>query len=343
MRKLRYAVFGTGFWSHYQIPAWEETGETQLVALFNRTKKRALEVAAKFGVAKVYDTPDELLDNEDLDFVDIITEAQGHESLVKLCADRGIPVICQKPMAENYQTALEMVKACESNGVPFFVHENYRWQEPIRACKALVDSGRIGTVFRLNLNFVHALPEFAWANQPLLKTLPRLVMSDQGSHQFDLARFFLGEMESVYASSLAVRPEITGEQAATVILKNSTSVCTVTLSFVTFSRKGHFPQMTMTLEGTKGTIELDIDFLIRVTDSEGTHSWRCPPTNYHWADHTYLVNHASMVPIHRNFIEYFRTGKLPETTSQDNLKTMRLVEAAYRSAERNVVVAVETL
>ena len=59
---------------------------------------------------------------------------------------------------------------------------------------------------------------------------------------------------------------------------------------------------------------------------------------YAWADPDYDVNHASMVPLHENFLRGLRGGPPPENTGADNLKTMQLVYAAYESAEQNTVV-----
>lgn len=183
MATLRFAVLGTGFWSLYQIPAWFEVGGVELVAVYNRTVSKAERVAERFGVPRVYGDPEQLLQEETLDFIDIITEAPAHAPLVLLAAKYKVPVICQKPMAPDYATAQQMVAACKEAGIPFFVHENYRWQAPIRAVKQLVDEGQIGRLFRGRFQFVHALEPFVWKNQPMLKNLQRLIIADQGSHQ----------------------------------------------------------------------------------------------------------------------------------------------------------------
>ena len=167
MADLRFAVFGTGFWSRYQIPAWFEVGGVDLVALYNRTVSKAEAAAELYGVPSVYGDPEELLRNEKLDFIDIITEAAAHEPLVLLAAQYGIPVICQKPMSGDYAACQRMVRACDDAGVPFYVHENYRWQAPIREVKRIVDEGCIGRLFRGRFQFLHALEPFVWENQPL--------------------------------------------------------------------------------------------------------------------------------------------------------------------------------
>ena len=83
------------------------------------------------------------------------------------------------------------------------------------------------------------------------------------------------------------------------------------------------------------------DFWIRLTTAAGTQIRRCPPPCYPWADPAYDVNHASMVPLHQDFLRALRTGRPPENTGEDNLKTMRLVYAAYESAERNQVIQLD--
>ena len=338
MANLRCAVFGTGFWSLYQIPAWHEVGGVDIVACYNRTVARAEAVAQRFGIPKVYGNPEELLQNEELDFIDIITEVPAHEPLVLLAAKYKVPVICQKPMAASYESARRMVDACREAGIPFFVHENYRWQAPVRAAKQIVEAGRIGRIFRGRFQFAHELPEFAWQNQPLLKQLEKLVIADQGSHQLDLARFFMGEARSIYCQHRAVRRDIAGEDVASIALQMDDAICNVELTFVTKTEGKHFPETTFLLEGTKGTLELRPDFWIHLTTAEGTLINRYPPPRYSWADPAYDVNHASMVPLHQNFLHALRTGEPPENTGEDNLKTMQLVYAAYESAARNQVV-----
>jgi predicted dehydrogenase len=341
MQPLKFAVLGTGFWSHYQIPAWFEVGGVELVAVYNRTVSKAERVAEKFGVPKVYGDPEELLQKEDLDFIDIITEVPAHAPLVHLAAKYKVPVICQKPMAPDYETAQKMVAVCQEAGIPFFVHENYRWQHPIRELKKVVDEGHIGRPFRGRFQFLHALEDFVWENQPLLKQLERLIIADQGSHQFDLARFFFGEARSIYCQHLRVRDDIAAEDVASVTLQMDQAICNVEMSFVTKVEWNHFPEELIYLEGPKGTLELAADFWIRLTTDAGTQIRRCPPPHYAWADPAYDVNHASMVPIHQDFLQAFRTGNPPENTGQDNLKTMRLVYTAYESAERNEVIVLD--
>ena len=147
---LRFAIFGTGFWARFQLAAWREVGGVECVAFYNRTRHKAEALAREFGVPAVYDDAATLLDNETLDFVDIITDVDSHSTFTLLAASYQLPVICQKPMAPAPAVAREMVAQTNAAKVPFFVHENFRWQTPLRALKQYLDQGQIGTPFRTN-------------------------------------------------------------------------------------------------------------------------------------------------------------------------------------------------
>ena len=217
MSSLKFAILGTGFWSYYQIPAWFEVGGVELVAVYNRTVSKAEKVATRFGVPRVYGDVEELLGSEKLDFVDIITEIDAHAPFVKLAAKYRLPVICQKPMAPDLATAEEMVGACQKAGVPLFIHENWRWQTPIRALQRVLAEGSIGTPFRARLNMISGFPVFA--NQPFLKTLKHFILTDLGSHILDTARFLFGEADRLYCQTRQVHTDIAGEDVATVMLE----------------------------------------------------------------------------------------------------------------------------
>lgn len=337
MSDLKFAVLGTGFWSNFQIPAWFEVGGVELVALYNRTVAKAEAAAAKYDVPRVYGDAEELFRNEELDFVDIITEVPAHAPLVHLAAKYKVPVICQKPMASDYATCEAMVAACREAGVPFMIHENFRWQTPMRALKAVLDEGTIGQPFRARLQFIHGLPTI-FENQPFLKELEKFAFTDVGSHLFDLARFFFGEAQSIYAQTYRSRPDIKGEDVASAMLRIGDLICTCEISYSSKVEHPCFPETLIFIEGSKGTIELARDLWLRVTTDEGTTAQRCAPPTYAWADPDYAVVHASIVPCNANLLHALRMGTPAETSGEDNLKTMRLVYSAYESAARNKVV-----
>ena len=61
MENLKFAIFGCGFWSQFQLGAWTEVDGAECVALYNRTRSKADKLAERFNIPRVYDTAEELL------------------------------------------------------------------------------------------------------------------------------------------------------------------------------------------------------------------------------------------------------------------------------------------
>lgn len=335
MADLRFAIIGAGFWSRFQIAAWQEAGGVQCVAVCDQAPARAEALAAAFGVPAVYSDAREMLDCETLDFADVITGVETHNLMVHLAAERKLPVICQKPMATTLEEAAAMVNACREAKSPLLIHENWRWQAPIRRLKRELDAGSIGAPFRARISFCSSFPVFD--NQPHLKRLEQFILTDIGSHILDVARFLFGEAETLCCQTQRIRRDICGEDVATVMMQMSGSIsaATVTCEMSYASRTEHerFPETFIFIEGEKGSVELAPDYWLRVTTEAGTHSKRYALPRYEWADPAYDLVQASMVPCQKNLLRHLRGEAQAETTGKDNLKTMQLVFAAYKSAQ----------
>jgi predicted dehydrogenase len=344
MTKLRFALFGAGFWARYQLAAWRELPDVECVALYNRSRARGEKFARDFGIPAVYDDPAKLLANESLDFVDVCTHPFTLAAMVKLVAERGLPVISQKPMAPNLATARENLRVCRAAGVPYFIHENWRWQPQLRALRAVLASGVIGEVFRARLSMVSGLPVFT--NEPHLRDLEEFILTDMGTHLFDLARFYFGEASQLYCQVHRVNPGIMGEDVATTMLLMNGGRTTVTVELgypQNHLEHEAFPQTFAFIEGAQGSVELTKGYRLRTTTASGTKAERFAPVHYAWADTDYDVVHASIVACNANFLAALRGEGSAETTAEDNFKTLELVYACYDSARSGGAVSLPPL
>lgn len=335
--KLRFAIFGTGFWSRFQLAGWRELEEAECVALHNRTRSKAEAMAEEFGVPAVYDDPEELLRREQVDFMDIITHEDAHAPLVELAAKYKIPVICQKPMAPDLETAEHMVEICRRAGIPLMIHENWRWQHPIRQFKRALSENGPGKPFRAQILYANSYPVFK--NQPFLKELDRFILTDMGSHILDTARFLFGEARTLYCHTNRVSPGIKGEDVATVMMEmegGATVMCA--LSYASRVEHDRYNETYIFAECENGCVELGPDYWVRVTTEAGTLAKRHPPPYYPWSDPDFEVVQASIVPCNADMLRALQTGQPAETSGEDNLKTMRLVFKAYESAETGQVI-----
>ena len=333
---LKAAIIGTGFWAGYQIPAWQELEGVEIAALYNRTLSKAKTVAHRFGIPSVYDNVEQMLQIERPDFVDIITDVNTHAFFTNIAAAQGVNVICQKPMATSLRQAIDMINVCERNQVRFFVHENFRWQAPVRAIKKLLDSGIIGRPFKARVSFCSAFPVFD--NQPFLKELEQFIITDIGSHVLDICRFLFGEVNSLFCLTQRVNKHIKGEDVANVLMEMKSGLhCYAEMSYASILETESFPQTLVLIEGEMGTLHLSHNFELKVITNHGTTSSFIQPHIYSWLDKDYAVVHASIVECNRNILNGLQGGDA-ENTAHDNFKTVQLVWAAYDSAASGTVI-----
>jgi len=314
------------------MAGWKELSGAECVAVYNRTAAKGEEFAASFGVPAFYDDPEKLLRKEKLDFVDLCTNPFTLPGFVRMMAAHKVPVISQKPMAPSVEIGRELVKACKEAGAAYFVHENWRWQEPIRRLKSILESGDIGTPFRARITMVSGYP--VYTNEPTLTDLENFILTDMGTHILDVARFLFGQARSVYCQIHRVHPNIKGEDVATVMLDcEGRTTVTCEMGYAeNYLEHDCFPQTLIFVEGDRGSAELAEDYWLRVTTKSGTHAKRHPPKQYKWADMDHLVVHDSIVSCNAHLLQAMR-GEVPaETTAEDNLKTIVLTFACYESA-----------
>lgn len=335
---MKVAVAGAGFWAHTQTAAWGEVPGVRVVAVCDPDRDKAVSLAAKLGVP-AYTDAGEMLDRERPDLLDIIAAVPAHAPLMRLAISKRVPVLCQKPMAETPAECKALVAEAAAAGVWFAVHENWRWQAPLRRVKETLAAGAIGTSFRARLDMISGFDVFA--NQPALREAERFILLDLGCHLFDTARGWFGEADRVYCQTATVRPGVRGEDVATTHLRMGRVTVTVNLAYAgTPLERECFPQTLAFVEGDRGSLELDTDFRLRMTTAAGTHVSRVPPAFYPWADPRYAVVQAGMVPCLTDVAASLRAGRPAETDAADNLRTMRLVFAAYESARSGQAVEV---
>ena len=88
MKSLRGGLIGCGFFARNHIQAWKELADVEVVAVCDTDHSRASLFAREFGVAKHYTSAVEMLNIEQLDFIDVVTQQSTHRTLVELAASR---------------------------------------------------------------------------------------------------------------------------------------------------------------------------------------------------------------------------------------------------------------
>jgi predicted dehydrogenase len=328
------ALLGAGYAARIQLACWLAIPGAAVVGVWSRGAERARSLAAEFGVPHFEDC-DELVSHQAVDAVDIATSLETHQEFALRAAARGKHVLCQKPLAGSLDDAAAIVRGCEEAGVRLMVNENWRWRPWYREVRAQLDHGVIGRPFALRLASRSSAavaradrpPESLFARQPFLRRMRPLIGLELGPHHFDIVRFLFGEPADVYARTLKVTPvdHVTGEEVVTALLGYPDRLAQVELSWASIG----YPEEvvnpdTLAIEGTDGSLFVQHDGQVRMHFRDGREEMvEVDTTDAYRASWQAALAH---------FARCLARGEPFETSGTDNLRTLRLVFAAYQSA-----------
>jgi predicted dehydrogenase len=159
--------------------------------------------AAAYGVERAVTNWREVIESPDVDIVDVCTPPGTHPEIVEAAASAGKAVVCEKPLAADYAGAVRAADAVRRAGVLGAIGFNYRRLPALSLMKQLIDEGRIGRprLWRgqwLSDEFLDPEVPFDWRFE---RRQGASTIADLGAHLLDLARWMVGEIESVGAQS----------------------------------------------------------------------------------------------------------------------------------------------
>jgi len=328
---LRGALIGCGFFGRIQLEAWNRMEDVSIVAACDMALDRAAMAAPH-----AYTDPVEMLDKEQFDFVDIATRPETHSELIRLAVGRGLPTICQKPLATSWQEAIDLAEFVEASKVPVMVHENWRWQPWFRKAKSLMDSGAIGAPigYQFRVRQADGMGPRPYPNQPYFAQMPRLLIYETLIHFVDTARFLFGDIDSVQAHLRRLNPIIQGEDRAILILSHVSRVDGTVDGHRFRDPEPPGPAMANTfLEGEEGSLRVLATGEILMN---GASVYKPGALIGYKGD--------SVRATQERFLDHLRTGKAMESSVQNYLGSFAATSAAYISvSERRTVFLSELL
>lgn len=315
---LKGGIIGCGFFAERHIEAWRRIHEVQIVAAADPRLDRAQAFARR-----AYSSPEEMLEAEQLNFVDIVTRVDTHLPIVRLAVQRKIPVICQKPIAPDWPTALEIVRLAESAGVRLMVHENWRWQAWYRVAQRMIVRGDVGAPigYGFRTRTRDGIGDEPYPKQPYFRQLRRLLIDEALVHHIDTARFLFGDIASVSAQASRRNPNVIAEDQAILVLTHEAAVHGWIDGHRFLDPAPDGPAMgDAFLEGELGTISIPATGDVY---RNGVLAWKNDVTTGYRGDSV----HATQA----HFIACLKDGSPFESGAREYLRTFAAVEAAYRS------------
>jgi scyllo-inositol 2-dehydrogenase (NAD+) len=306
--------------------------ETKLVAVADPMGSLAQEVAAEFDVPHHYADPMALVNDNTVDAIVIVSPTHTHRELVLAAAASKKPTFCEKPPALSLDEVVAMQGAIERSGMFFQMGFMRRFDAGYAAGKKQIEAGRIGTplVFKSTSRDPFR-PSLEYANP---KSSGGMLI-DMGIHDFDLARWFMGEVKTVSAIGATIAyPELTtvGD------IDNAVASLTFTsgkLGVVDLSRSGIYGyDISTEILGSEGTVRIgylrETPVMLLTKNSVAHDTVPYFMERFRDAYTTQL----------QNFAQNVQQQRTPPIRIEDGLEALRLGVAATRAQESGAPVVV---
>lgn len=335
---IRIGILGCGKIAQVRhIPEYAENPDCELAVFYNPTRKRAEDMAAKYG-GKVYDTPEELLADPAIDAVSVCAANYAHAELTIKALRAGKHVLCEKPMATNIEDCEAMAAAAAESGKFLMIGHNQRLAKAHVRAKQLIDAGTIGRIVTFRTTFGHGGPE-TWSINPGKNTwffdkkkAAMGVMADLGVHKTDLIQYLTGQ-RVVRTTAKLVTLDKRGEDGELIGVDDN-AVCIYEMSggaFGTMTASWTFygaEDNSTVLYGTKGIMKIydDPAHSIVVTLADGE-------KQMYDVEQIQTNDNQTKSGVIDLWIDCLKNGRAPEISGESALYAMRAVFASIKSSE----------
>lgn len=331
---VRIGCIGAGMiMAECHLPAYKSAG-FPVVGIASRIKARAEAVAQRHGIAKVHNSPFELIEDPQVEIVDLAFPPDQQPDLLRhaLKQPHVKGVLIQKPLALTLDEAISLRDAAATSGKLVSVNQNMRFDQSMRVLRQILDRNGLGTPVFAEIN-MHAIPHW----QGFLEEFDRLTLLNMSVHHLDIMRFLFGDPSEV-TSIVRPDPRTTFDHTDGLVvstLRFPSGLLALSLEDVWSGPKGNgFAEDQMIrwrVEGTEGVAQGTIGWptgagstLTYASNTETGGQWVTPTWDTMWFPDAF-------VGVMEQLQYAVRTGTQPLLTIADNVGTAQLIEAAYKS------------
>lgn len=315
------------------LAAYKEAG-FPVVAIASRTPAKAAAVAGRWGIGKVHDTPEALIADPSVTILDIAYPPDQQPALIRAALKqphiKGI--LAQKPLALTLAEAIALRDEAAAAGKILSVNQNMRYDQSMRVLKQILDRGELGDVVFAQID-MHAIPHW----QGFLESYDRLTLANMSVHHLDVLRFLFGDPEEITTLTRKdPRTKFNHSDGITVsTLRFPSGVLALSLEDVWSGPRAEGyrddQQITFRVEGTAGVAKGTIGWptgaastLTYASQKTTKGEWVTPTWETMWFPHAF-------VGVMEQLQHAVTTGMPPALSVADNVRTVALIEAGYRS------------
>jgi predicted dehydrogenase len=306
-----------------------------VLACYDVNAEAARETAKAHDIPKTYGALDALLADSAIEIVDIAVQPWRQREIAEKALAAGKHLLCQKPLSDKFEDAKVIVAAGQRANRKVAVNQQMRWSAGIAAARSLIAQGFIGQPTDAQIQVSVNTPWHMW---PWLATSPRLEIAYHSIHYIDSMRSLFDDPEWVTSRHAKYPKQGAQAETKTITVLDYASGLQALIA-VNHSDESPDTYATFRFLGTegiiKGTIGLMYDYPNGRSDTFEIHrhedkpdAWQVIQLEGLWIPDAFIGPMASLM-------EAIQTGGAPVTDAADNLNTLRIVEAAYRSVAEN--------
>lgn len=346
---LRGAVIGFGFISGKgHVPAYLDRArnnqDVEIRAVADICEARRIQAQQLLPNAKIYKDYQSLLhaESQNLDFVDISTPPCDHAEIAHAAFERGLHVLCEKPLATTLSDAAAMLQHAKKARRVLFPCHNYKHAPVVVAIRELIDRGKIGKVRSLTLNTyrnTHAKGVTEWRThwRREKKFSGGGIAMDHGSHTFYLTFDWMGAYPQAVTAKMTTLESnrYDTEDGFSAVLSFPNGMAHTHLSWTAGVRK-----VIYTIQGERGAITVDDDELqlavMQNTEgpdiAQGAVTWNVERKSIasHWMDASHVSWFNSLFD---QFKKAISENDFVSKDAKEAYLCVQLITAAYQSAQ----------
>ena len=335
-RRLGVGLIGLGRLGRvYARDLSTRIAETRLVAVADLSSGLAAEVAEEFDVPAAYESPHDLIADAKVDAIVVASPTHTHRDVVLAAVAGGKPTFCEKPLALSLEECRQVQAAVARHGAFFQMGFMRRFDPGYVAGKRQVDDGRIGTpvVFKATSRDPYR-PSLEYANPASSGG----ILVDMGIHDFDLARWFMGDVTTISAiGGTLAYPELAtvgdlDNAIATLIFSSGR------LGVIDLTRNGFYGyDISTELLGTQGTVRIGYlreTPILMMTKNSVAHD--TVPYFMERFERAYTLQL-------QNFAQNVLNDREPPVTVTDGIEALRVALAATAACRSGQPVAVSSI
>jgi UDP-N-acetyl-2-amino-2-deoxyglucuronate dehydrogenase len=331
--KIKFGIVGCGRIAQRHAEHIVNVG--QLVAVCDTDLAKANTLAEKYGAEAFGSLEEMLAAKPELGVVSICTPNGLHAKHSIQALKSGVHVLCEKPMAISVKDCSEMIQAAERANKRLFIVKQNRFNPPVIAVKDLIDHGKLGEIYSVQLNcFWNRNPDYYKNSWKGTRDLDGGTLYTQFSHFIDLLYWFLGDIESVKAHTGNFNHEglIEFEDTGVVILKFLTGAIG-TINYTVNAYKKNM-EGSLTIFAEKGTIKIGGQYLneLEYQSLEGDNISNLPPGNPANNYGQYFGSMSNHDKVYQNLVSVLNGEGAIATSGMEGLKTVEIIEKIYQSA-----------